>query len=234
MQKQTGYIPLFRLANDAIVCGPSVHSTEECARNAQPILSPFALLAVDVQGASDAPVVDLDDWSAAVRAQVSSVCIGFLQFQALPREQRSEATALSPDERAELEALRGFKAYVHQRLDDAGIPVDPPSPHRDAGCRIGGRLDVALAAAAAASAAANAASDLSTDLDLIRADDQVALAQPKAVIALRTIWAIARSQPGSEVSFDINVLGEADWSKARLEVHQDSAAHRMIYTAKAG
>jgi hypothetical protein len=36
MQPQTGYIPLFRLANDTIVCGPSVHSTEDCARNALP------------------------------------------------------------------------------------------------------------------------------------------------------------------------------------------------------
>lgn len=93
MQTTTGYIPLFRLANDSIVCGPSVHRTEDCARNAQPILSPFALLAVDVPTASDAPVVDLDDWSAAVRAQVSSVCIGFLQFQARPKAERDASSA---------------------------------------------------------------------------------------------------------------------------------------------
>lgn len=40
------------------------------------------------------------------------------------------------------EALQAFKDYVHKRLDDMGIPVDPESPHKAAGCRIGGRLDV--------------------------------------------------------------------------------------------
>jgi hypothetical protein len=40
------------------------------------------------------------------------------------------------------EALQKFKAYVHDRLDKMGIPVDPESPHKAAGCRIGGRLDV--------------------------------------------------------------------------------------------
>jgi hypothetical protein len=44
----------------------------------------------------------------------------------------------------ELERLRGFKTYVHQRLDAAGVPVDPDSPHKAAGCRIGGRLDWVL------------------------------------------------------------------------------------------
>lgn len=46
---------------------------------------------------------------------------------------------------SELEALRKFTAYVHQRLDDAGVEADPPSPHREEGCRIGGRLDIVLA-----------------------------------------------------------------------------------------
>jgi hypothetical protein len=41
----------------------------------------------------------------------------------------------------ELAALRAFKAYVHQRLDEAGVTVDPDSPHKAEGCRIGGRLD---------------------------------------------------------------------------------------------
>lgn len=45
---------------------------------------------------------------------------------------------------AEVAKLVAFKSYVHQRLDEAGVPVDPPSPHREAGCRIGGRLDVVL------------------------------------------------------------------------------------------
>ena len=45
---------------------------------------------------------------------------------------------------AKVDALQAFKDYVHGRLDDAGIPVDPESPHKAAGCRIGGRLDVVL------------------------------------------------------------------------------------------
>lgn len=44
----------------------------------------------------------------------------------------------------EINRLRQFKAYVHSRLDEAGVPHDPPSPHREAGCRIGGRLDIVL------------------------------------------------------------------------------------------
>jgi isopentenyl phosphate kinase len=41
----------------------------------------------------------------------------------------------------ELERLKKFKDYVHDRLDKMGVPVDPESPHKAAGCRIGGRLD---------------------------------------------------------------------------------------------
>jgi hypothetical protein len=40
--------------------------------------------------------------------------------------------------------LQAFKEYVHQRLDEAGIPIDPPGEHADAGCRVGQRLDIAL------------------------------------------------------------------------------------------
>jgi len=52
--------------------------------------------------------------------------------------------ALEDYVRERVAALQAFKDYVHKRLDDAGIPTDPPSEHRDAGCRIGGRLDVVL------------------------------------------------------------------------------------------
>lgn len=46
---------------------------------------------------------------------------------------------------AERDKLAAFKAYVHKRLDAAGVPTDPESPHRAKGCRIGGRLDDVLA-----------------------------------------------------------------------------------------
>lgn len=42
----------------------------------------------------------------------------------------------------ELARLRKFKAYVHGRLDEMRIPVDPESIHQAVGCRVGGRLDV--------------------------------------------------------------------------------------------
>lgn len=44
----------------------------------------------------------------------------------------------------ELETLRCFKAYVHQRLDEVGIPTHPNGEHSAHGCRIGDRLDIAL------------------------------------------------------------------------------------------
>ena len=48
----------------------------------------------------------------------------------------------SPDE--ELIKLSKFKAYVHARLDDAGIEKNPNGKHSKKGCRIGDRLDIVL------------------------------------------------------------------------------------------
>lgn len=48
----------------------------------------------------------------------------------------------------ERDALQAFKAFVHGRLDQAGIPTHPDGPHSKEGCRIGDRLDIALAAKA--------------------------------------------------------------------------------------
>jgi hypothetical protein len=53
-----------------------------------------------------------------------------------------------------IEKLQAFKDYVHRRLDEAGVPIDPDSPHRAEGCRVGGRLDVLLAAVEIGTAAA--------------------------------------------------------------------------------
>lgn len=41
--------------------------------------------------------------------------------------------------------LQAFKDYVHQRLDDAGIPTHPDGEHSRAGCRVGDRLDIVFA-----------------------------------------------------------------------------------------
>lgn len=52
----------------------------------------------------------------------------------------------------ERDKLQAFKSYVHKRLDEAGVTVDPESSHRDRGCRIGGRLDEVFAVIVALSA----------------------------------------------------------------------------------
>lgn len=44
----------------------------------------------------------------------------------------------------EVRALRNFKAYVHERLDEAGVPEYPGGIHSLAGCRVGDRLDLLI------------------------------------------------------------------------------------------
>lgn len=61
-------------------------------------------------------------------------------------EQVSRLTAELASVTRERDALQAFKDYVHKRLDDAGVPVDPESSHKLEGCRIGGRLDIVLGA----------------------------------------------------------------------------------------
>lgn len=43
---------------------------------------------------------------------------------------------------AERDDLGAFKAYVHRRLDAAGVPAHPNGPHSAEGCRVGDRLDI--------------------------------------------------------------------------------------------
>lgn len=49
--------------------------------------------------------------------------------------------------KAQVAAGEAFKKYVHERLDEAGITEYPQGPHSAAGCRVGDRLDIALARA---------------------------------------------------------------------------------------
>lgn len=68
-----------------------------------------------------------------------------LQRQEVPRDFLASVKRLLPAVLDRLDALDKFKTYVHQRLDEAGVPADPPdSPHKAEGCRIGGRLDIVL------------------------------------------------------------------------------------------
>jgi hypothetical protein len=60
--------------------------------------------------------------------------------------QEVEAEKLARTEAAEkdarIAALERFKAYVHKRLDEAGVPANPQPPvHALEGCRVGDRLD---------------------------------------------------------------------------------------------
>lgn len=92
--------------------------------------------------------------------------------------------------------LAKFKAYVHERLDKAGVPVDPPSEHREKGCRIGGRLDHlldALAAAEDGAAAAIREMDRQVDIKIRTITERDALAArlagaERVVEAARKMW----------------------------------------------
>lgn len=68
---------------------------------------------------------------------------GASPYMSIPADPERDADLILSAAIDELERLRGsgLKVYVHDRLDRAGVPVDPPGPHRDAGCRIGQRLN---------------------------------------------------------------------------------------------
>jgi hypothetical protein len=74
-----------------------------------------------------------------------SVSDHVLQMSVLEREIEKRDFALSAA-RSEAQKARAFKEYVHKRLDEAGVPVDPePEHNRQHGCRIEGRLNYVLA-----------------------------------------------------------------------------------------
>lgn len=55
-------------------------------------------------------------------------------------------TKAAADVESERNALLKFKQYVHQRLDEAGVPTHPNGRPSAEGCRVGDRLDIALSA----------------------------------------------------------------------------------------
>jgi hypothetical protein len=81
---------------------------------------------------------------------------------------------------AERDKLQKFKDYVHRRLDDAGVTVDPESGHKAEGCRIGGRLDEVFAERDDLTAALTA---LVAALDGAQADVAFAVGVAKRVLA---------------------------------------------------
>jgi hypothetical protein len=65
------------------------------------------------------------------------------------RDKRTDLQAVLDQTKAEVErltekvsALERFKAYTHQRLDEAGIATHPNGQHSQAGCRVGDRFDI--------------------------------------------------------------------------------------------
>lgn len=65
----------------------------------------------------------------------------------------------------ELERAKAFKAYVHKRLDEAGVPANPePEKNAQHGCRIEGRLNFLLADLERKTKAIDEAIDLATSL----------------------------------------------------------------------
>ncbi len=94
-----------------------------------------------------------DDWKrlyktadAETAKQAERIAELEAEVAALKAEQFRYAGLGDADLEDQVRKLTAFKKYVHDRLDAAGIPSDPESPHKAAGCRIGGRLDLVLSA----------------------------------------------------------------------------------------
>lgn len=85
-----------------------------------------------------------DDWKErAKKAEAGAAVVALVAAygDADTLDHRDRAAARIAALTVERNALARFKAYVHTRLDAAGVPTDPDSPHKAEGCRIGGRLD---------------------------------------------------------------------------------------------
>jgi hypothetical protein len=66
-------------------------------------------------------------------------------YMSIPADPARDADLLLGAAIDELVAARNFKAYVHERLDAAGVPPNPePEQNAAHGCRIEGRLNILL------------------------------------------------------------------------------------------
>lgn len=102
-----------------------------------------------------------DDWEFSVSGQVAGKSVPILIVHMDGRVEPGPSLTLADAIReaigglngqiremgARAEKLQAFKDYVHQRLDEAGVPTHPEGPHSAAGCRVGDRLDIAFARA---------------------------------------------------------------------------------------
>jgi hypothetical protein len=119
----------------------------------------------------------------------------------------------APVRGAAAEKAERFKAYVHGRLDAAGVPIDPdPEANAKHGCRIEGRLNWVLGRAAVAQARAH---QLRAALDeALTAIDQVE-AEPGAGSIFKLDW-----------SKDLKLIAESSDENA-LRALLASMARRM-------
>jgi hypothetical protein len=77
--------------------------------------------------------------------KMSSEDLDFELSQALSASRAEKVRAHIAAVEAERDALARFKAYVHERMDAAGVATHPDGEHSKAGCRIGDRFDALLA-----------------------------------------------------------------------------------------
>jgi hypothetical protein len=84
---------------------------------------------------------DLSKWMTSERRRTGMMPDPFDTHKWLT--EKFSLALLSKEE--QITALQNFKIFVHKRLDEAGIPTHPEGEHSKHGCRIGDRLDIALA-----------------------------------------------------------------------------------------
>lgn len=99
-------------------------------------------------GSTEATLQRLRQWARpeyrVTPDQIEEIAAQLQRVQELEDIDRA-LTDIAQRRQVTIDALERFKAYVHQRLDEAGIPTHPDGEHSKAGCRIGDRLDLALA-----------------------------------------------------------------------------------------
>jgi hypothetical protein len=110
MKKISGFLPVFILDNGNVVCGPSVSAELACAVNAQPILSPAAVVPIEVSIPDDVKRVDGSDFLAAARAQATTAALGMFHFVAKPKAERDDAA--HADDRAVDRFAEAMKAKL--------------------------------------------------------------------------------------------------------------------------
>jgi hypothetical protein len=113
-----------------------------------PVNAPEPAAALESRVTKEMVLGAIDKAHAEANAKVERLSddVKTLEFANHMHVQRhATLTAELADARAKAEAGEKYKAYTHQRLDEAGIETHPNGKHSKAGCRIGDRLDLLVA-----------------------------------------------------------------------------------------